>query len=210
MGAAGPVAVRTRDAPLERRAAVARLPDPTPYLDAHDRAAFDRMLAHRRRHGVGLYGPYLTLMYDTPLAEHVEALGRYLKFESTLPRPVFQFVVLAVARLTGAEFEWRDHVDHARAAGLPEPVITTLAGVAPGAPADVLADLSLPEPFAAVAGVLSASFAHHDIPADAQQRLVDQVGTGGLVEVVVLAGFYGMIGMVNAGFDVALDDAGRQ
>ena len=45
-----------------------------------------------------------------------KSLGFYLKFQGRLPRDVYQFVVLSVARDTGAAFEWIDHV-RARGSG---------------------------------------------------------------------------------------------
>src|SRR5262245_31471374 len=57
------------------------------------------------------------------VARRVEELGFLLKFEGALPRTIYQFIVLTVARATGAGFEWHDHIAHARAAGLPADVI---------------------------------------------------------------------------------------
>src|SRR5262245_57675535 len=94
--------------------------DPTTF-PAPARALYERIAARRRAKGEGFGGPYLALLNDPALAERVEALGFYLKFEGVLSRMHYQFVVLTVARATGAGFEWQDHVQHARAAALPNP-----------------------------------------------------------------------------------------
>ena len=75
--------------------------------------------ARRKTKGEGFGGPYLALLNHPELARRIEELGFFLKFEGTLPRPVYQFIVLTIARATGADYEWHDHIEHARAAGLP-------------------------------------------------------------------------------------------
>jgi len=84
---------------------MARLPDPTTRLNGTDRDIYERMLAARKSQGTGIYGPYTALLNHPELAERIERLGYYLKFESVLPRDVYQFVVLAFARRVGVAFE---------------------------------------------------------------------------------------------------------
>ena len=94
------------------------------------KALYERIATRRRAKGEGFGGPYLALLNHPALAERVEALGFYLKFEGVLPRVHYQFIVLSVARATGAAFEWQDHVQHALAAGLPQNIIDGIAEVA--------------------------------------------------------------------------------
>src|SRR5215831_7908130 len=92
-------------------------------LPADARALYEKMAARRKAKGEGFGGPYLALLNHPELARRVEELGFFLKFEGTLPRTVYQFIVLTVARSTGAAFAWHAHIARARAAGLPEDVI---------------------------------------------------------------------------------------
>ena len=174
-----------------------RLPDPIPTLRGDDRRVYERMLARRERHGVGLYGPYLPLLHHPQLADRVEQLGGFLKFDGVLPRDRYQFVVLCFAREVGAEFEWRDHVSHALAAGVPQAVVDAL-----------VAGAAVPAPFTDLADAVRSTLAYRDLAADVQQRIVADVGTKGLVEVVTLCGLYALIAMVNAAFDVPTSEAG--
>src|SRR5262245_3844697 len=95
-------------------------------LDAAGRVIYERLKAHRASQGAPFAGPYLALMNNPELTEKIEALGYYLKFEGSLPREIYQFTVLYVAVACGAAFEWHDHVEHARAAGIPERVIESV------------------------------------------------------------------------------------
>ena len=120
-----------------------------------DRALYEAMRAKRAAAGAPLAGPYLALMNHPRLAERIEALGFYLKFEGRLPREVYQYAVLRVARACGVAFEWVDHVGHARDAGVPEPVID---GVRRGEAR------ALPEPYATAEPVIAAALAWRDVP----------------------------------------------
>ena len=172
---------------------MASLPFDPEKLSADDRAIYDKVKAHRAAVGAPFSGPYLALMNHPMLAEKIEALGYFLKFEGALPREVYQFVVLMVARACGASFEWTDHVEHARAAGVPDDVIEAVR---------TLGDKPLPQPYATAAPVIRATLAWQDVPDAAQSAAVATFGMKGFVELVVVAGFYQMFSAINQGFDV--------
>ena len=135
------------------------------------KALYERIATRRRAKGEGFGGPYLALLNHPALAERVEALGFYLKFEGVLPRVHYQFIVLSVARATGAAFEWQDHVQHALAAGLPQNIIDGIAG---GAGTD------LPHPFALLREVLTKTLAWQPIPDALQAQAAAEWGKDGL------------------------------
>src|SRR5215831_13369520 len=159
--------------------------------DAH--ALYEKMAARRRAQGEGFGGPYLALLNHPELARRIEELGFFLKFEGALPRTVYQFIVLTVARATGADFEWHDHVAHARAAGLPADVIDCIGSARTAA---------LPQPYALLHAILAKTMAWQIVPDDLQVQAVTQWGKRGLVEIVVLSGFYQMFAAINQGFDI--------
>lgn len=175
---------------------MAALPFNPATLSPANRALYDAMVERRKAQGAPFDGPYAALMNHPQLCKRVEELGFYLKFEGHLPRLVYQFTVLAVARSTGAAFEWVDHVNHARAAGVPEAVIDTLQKEGLGA--------TYASPFAQAAGVLDAALRWQDIPQAAQDAAIAAFGMEGFVELVVLAGFYQMFSAINQGFAVSL------
>jgi 4-carboxymuconolactone decarboxylase len=178
---------------------MARLPFDPSALDAADRALYDGMAARRKAQGAPFDGPYAALMNHPQLCARVEELGFYLKFQGHLPREIYQFVVLSVAKQTGSDFEWADHVAHARAAGIPEEVIGRLqsSGVAAGA---------FPAPYDLAAEVLAHTLSWQDVPQPVQDAAIAAYGVKGFIEVVVTSGFYQMFSAINQGFDVALSD----
>ncbi|RAI39213.1 carboxymuconolactone decarboxylase family protein [Rhodoplanes roseus] len=159
------------------------------------KALYDEMAARRNARGEHFGGPYLALLNHPELARRIEALGFFLKFEGVLPRDVYQFVVLTVAKSTGAAFEWQDHVEHARAAGLPEALIDAVGS------GDATA---LPAPYDLVHAVLAKTLTWQEVPDDLQAAIETSFGPEGLVEIVVLSGFYQMFAAINQGFGIGL------
>lgn len=173
---------------------MASLPDPTATLTGPDRAIYEDIVARRKAKGVDHLGPYVPLLNHPDLARLIEQLGYYYKYEATLPRDVYQFIVLAAAKRSGVAFEWEDHIAAAQAAGLSKAVIDAIAAGA----------TSFPTPFDIVAKTTDCAFAYQSVPSPLQDRIIQRFGMKGLIEIVTLCGFYTLIGMVNAGFDVPL------
>ncbi|SFK48263.1 carboxymuconolactone decarboxylase [Methylocapsa palsarum] len=179
-----------------KEALLAPLPFDPSKLSPSDLALYDALVEKRRAQGAPFGGPYAALMNHPVLCGKIEDLGFYLKFQGHLPRDVYQFVVLSVARSTGAAFEWIDHVRHAEAAGVPAAVIGALQEH--GLEGGVFAahyDLA--------AKVLAATLAWRDIPQSVQDESIQLFGIEGFVELVVLSGFYQMFAAVNQGFAVS-------
>jgi 4-carboxymuconolactone decarboxylase len=162
-------------------------------LPAAGLALFAAISAKRKARGEGFGGPYVALLNHPELARRIEELGFFLKFEGVLPRPIYQFIVLCVAQATGAAFEWHDHVAHALAAGLPRDVVDSIGA----GRTDALA-----HPYALLHAILARTMAWQSVPDELQARAAAEWGTEGLVEIVVLSGFYQMFAAINQGFDI--------
>jgi 4-carboxymuconolactone decarboxylase len=176
---------------------MAQLPDPFTTLAPEARAVYDRIT--RKRGPVR--GPYAPLMHHPPLAERVGALGEYLRFDSTLPPDVRELAILVTARAVGQPYEWVMHAPLARQAGVPEDVIERVrTGSDPA---------SLPAPYADAARVVAHTLRFESIPAELQERVQARLGLPGLLELVVLAGFYRLIAGVLDAFDVPLPEGER-
>jgi 4-carboxymuconolactone decarboxylase len=162
-------------------------------LPAAGRALFAAVSAKRKARGEGFGGPYIALLNHPELARRVEELGFFLKFEGVLPRTAYQFIVLTVAHATGAAFEWHDHVEHALAAGLPKDVVDAIGSGRTE---------TLPQPYTLLSAILAKTMAWQPVPDDLQARAAAQWGVEGLVEIVVVSGFYQMFAAINQGFDI--------
>lgn len=173
---------------------MASLPDPTSALTGVGKEIYDDIVSRRAARGVHHLGPYISLLNHPELAKYIERLGFFYKYESDLPRAIYQFTVLEVGRQSGVEFVWQDHLQKARAAGVPDQVIRDIAS----------GEGKLEEPYQLVRDTIDWSFRFKSMPKDFQDEVISEFGLHGLLEIVTLCGFYTLIGMVNACFDVPL------
>ena len=173
---------------------MASLPDPIGTLTGDGRKIYEDIAARRAAKGVHHLGPYVPLLNHPELARRIEQLGYYYKYEATLPRNVYQFIVLVFAKHSGIAFEWADHIAAARAAGLSDEII---ADIAEGKTA-------FPAPYQSVRACMDCALHYKSIPGPLQDDIIAAFGIPGLLEIVTLCGFYALIGMINVCFDVPL------
>ena len=174
---------------------MARLPDPTGSLAPTAQALYDELVSQRGR----IDGMYCSLLNHPELARRVIDLGTFLRFGAgALPAAVRELVILWLARQVGAAYEWVKHEPPARAAGISDAVIAALrAGKDPP---------GLNETQEGALVVARCVLESRSIPPDLQERLMGLVGMAGVIELVVLVGFYRMIAGVIFTFDVPLPE----
>jgi 4-carboxymuconolactone decarboxylase len=175
---------------------MASLPDPIESLQGDGRKIYEDILSRRSAKGVHHLGPYVPLLNHPDLARRIEQLGYYYKYEATLPRDVYQFIVLRFAKRADIAFEWADHVAPARAAGLSDDLIAEIA----------VGQTEYAEPYQMVSACMDCALAYRSIPQGVQETVIGRFGISGLLEIVTLCGFYGLIGMINTCFDVPLPE----
>jgi 4-carboxymuconolactone decarboxylase len=172
---------------------MARLPDPTGALTPEAQTLYDQMVGRRGR----LDGMYRSLLNHPELTRCVSDLGTFLRFgDGALPGAVRELIILWLARRVGAAYEWVKHLPPARAAGLSNAVIEALrAGREPP---------GLDETQGAALQVAKCALELRAIPPDLQDTVTASLGLKGVIELVVLVGFYRMIAGVIFAFDVPL------
>jgi 4-carboxymuconolactone decarboxylase len=174
---------------------MARLPDPIDALSPEARQVYEKISARRG----AIRGPYAPLMHHPALALHVGDLGEYLRFNSTLPGDVRELAILITARAVSQPFEWVMHVPIARRAGLPDDVIERVR---------MRGDLTqLASPYAVAARAVQHVLASESLPQWIADSVREEFGVAGLLELVVLPGFYRMIAGVLFSFDVPLPES---
>jgi 4-carboxymuconolactone decarboxylase len=171
---------------------MARLPDILGSLSAEAQAVYDRITAKRGKIG----GPYAPLMHHPALAERVADLGEYLRFGSTLPGDLRELAILITARHVAQPFEWVMHAPVALKDGLPAEIVERIRA---------RGDLStLPARYVRAARVVQHVLAREPLPQRLQDETEQEVGVTGVVELVVLAGYYQAIAAVLLAFEVPL------
>jgi 4-carboxymuconolactone decarboxylase len=139
-------------------------------------------------------GPYQVLLHVPELAGRVGMLGQYLRFEGSLPAAVRETAILAAARETNCAYEWSQHEPLARAAGVPDHVITAIAerrGL-DGLPPQQTIPIALAR----------ECVQRHRVPDDLFAAARGAWGTPGVVELVIIVGYYAMLAILLNATDV--------
>lgn len=136
----------------------------------------------------GLGGPYNVLLRSPVLADRILKLADYLRFNTSVPRPLNEMAILIQARLWTAQYEWWAHHPLALKAGLAPAIAEDLkAGKRPAAmQPDEAAVYDFCVELSKRRQVSDATFA----------RVRELLGEQPLVDLVALTGFYAQVSMI--------------
>jgi 4-carboxymuconolactone decarboxylase len=170
-----------------------RVPEPTrDQLDPDARAVYDQIATSRGAIG----GPFGVLLHHPPLCERVGSLGEQLRFRSGLPGADRELAILTVGREIEAAYEWVAHEVIARREGTRAEAIAVVR--------DGRSTAGLTAREAVIVDTVRALCRAHRLTSAEFARAETELGRRGLVELVTLAGYYGMIGGILNAFDVDL------
>jgi 4-carboxymuconolactone decarboxylase len=176
-----------------------RLPPlPDAELTPEQAAARQKLLAGAR--GV-FQGPFIPLLRNPALLGRVEQLGAYLRYESTLPGRIREFAILAVARAYSQQVEWAIHQPLALQEGV-RPLV--VAAIAEGRRPELM-----PEDEAVTWDFLAELEAHRSVSDSTYARALRQFGEAGMLDLVAIAGYYGLLGLVMNTARTAAPDGAR-
>jgi 4-carboxymuconolactone decarboxylase len=169
-----------------------RLPQLDPAtLTGRQKEIYDKIVSSPRG---GVRGPFGVLLHAPGVADPVQALGAYLRFESVLPAKLRELAILITARFWTAQFEWHVHRGFAEKEGLDPAVIDAIA-------TRKTPDFKTPEEKVVYAYVRELHKQHR--VSDATYEVAVRVlGREATVELTALAGYYTLISMVLNAFEV--------
>jgi len=186
--------VQPRDAlQVDEEVNVARLANPKREdLAPPSQEIWDRVWASRGAVG----GPQSVLMYVPELGARVAELGDYIRFHGLLEATDRELAMLSTAREIEARYEWQAH----------EP-LALKAGVRPEA-IEVIRSRGATDALTArervIIGVVRSLYREHRLSDDLFKAALGELGREKLIELVALAGQYGLLGFVLNGFEVDL------
>ena len=133
-------------------------------------------------------GPTALFLRSPDLASRTQAVGEYLRYNSSLPLRLNEFAFLITARQWNAQIEWLIHQPLALKAGLAREVADDLArGVRPAAMKDDEATIyQFLKELHETKNVGDATF----------KAMVDKFGERGVIDLIGLTGYYTMLAMV--------------
>ena len=172
---------------------MSRLPDVTrEQLQPKDQHVYDEIVESRG----GVRGPYGPLLHSPGLAARVAATGAYVRFESDLPEPLKEVVVLATASEIDAQYVFTQHARLARQAGVSADTIQAIAQRK--APTGLSGDEEL------VVRYAQELLRDHKVSDGTYSPVMARFGVQGTVDLTGLIGHYLLVGQFIAAFEVEL------
>lgn len=172
---------------------VMRLPkiDPEQY-SPRQREVAERIAGRRG----AVRGPFQVWLNSPEVCERVEALGAFLRFESSLPLRLRELSLLIAARHMDAQYSWNAHVDKTVEEGIPRAAVEAIArGDAPV--------FDRPEDTAFYA-FCHELLTEHFVSEATFSEALEHFGPDGLVDTVASLGNFTMLGMCLNAFEVDL------
>lgn len=177
-------------------------------LTEEQRDLYERILGGDRAQGQGrlrlvdarggLIGPFNSWLLSPEIGGRISQLGEALRFRSSLPNHLLEIAILVTARQWRARFEWWAHARLARRAGVEPAIIDAIRSDREPDFEDsdqrVIYDFSRQ--------LLGERQVSDELYEEARERL----GERGIVDLVSLLGYYGLISMTLNVFQVPLPE----
>ena len=141
-----------------------------------------------RVRGYGPRGPWIPLLRSPELMTRARAMGDYLRFNSSLPPRLSEFVILMTAREWTQEYEWSAHRDIAIGAGLRPEIVQAIAE---GRHPDDMA-----EDEAVLYEFVRELNNNQSVSDEIYSGMIAQFGERGLIDAVGIMGYYTLLAMV--------------
>ena len=137
---------------------------------------------------VDISGPFVAMLRSPEVMTRARAMGDYLRFRSSLPPRLSEFVILLTARRWTQQYEWNAHAPLAIKGGLKESVVKAVA------------DGRKPEGLAEDEEIVYALFdeiqKNQAVTDGTYARAVAKIGEQGIIDVMGITGYYSMLAMV--------------
>jgi 4-carboxymuconolactone decarboxylase len=146
----------------------------------------------------GVRGPFGVLLRSPELADRVQKVGEYLRFNSSLPARLNEFAILINARFWESKYEWYAHRPFAVKGGLAESIADDLARNR--RPVGMKADEELVYEFC------TTLHRTHVVDGPLFDRAVGMLGEQGVVDLIGVSGCYTLVSMVLNVADIPLPD----
>ncbi len=135
-----------------------------------------------------LRGPFIALLRSPELASAVQKVGEYLRFRCPLERRVAEMATLMAARHWTQQYEWNSHHAHAMKAGLNPAIAQAIA--------DGRRPPGMAEDEDIVYELITEALRNQSVSDATYARALDKFGEHGVVDLVAITGYYGMLAMV--------------
>ncbi len=136
----------------------------------------------------GAVGPFNALLRSPDVADRVQRVGEYVRFQTTIPAPLNEMAILITGRFWSAQFEFWAHRRLAREAGLADAIIDAIAeGRRPPTMTD---DERIVYDFC------TELYRDKAVSDRTFKAAVDRFGEQGVIDLIAANGYYSIVSMV--------------
>jgi 4-carboxymuconolactone decarboxylase len=154
-------------------------------MSPRQRETYDGIVSGPRK---GAAGPFNALLRSPDVADRVQKVGEYVRFQTTIPAALNEMAILITGRFWSAQFEFWAHRRLARTAGVADAIIDAIAeGRRPPAMSD---DERIVYDFC------TELFRDKAVSDRTFKAVVDRFGEQGVIDLIAACGYYSIVSMV--------------
>jgi 4-carboxymuconolactone decarboxylase len=154
-------------------------------MTPRQREAYQGIVSGPRK---GAVGPFNALLRSPDVADRVQRVGEYVRFQTTIPAALNEMAILITGRFWSAQYEFWAHRRLARTAGLADAIIDAIAeGRRPAAMSD---DERLVYDFC------TELFRDKAVSDATFKATAGRFGEQGVIDLIAVSGYYSIVSMV--------------
>ena len=141
-----------------------------------------------RMRGQDIFGPFALMLRSPEVMLRAAAMGDYMRYKTSLPPALNEFIILLTARHWSQQFEWYVHQPMALKAGLSESIVSA---VSKGRrPEKMSPDETIVYDFA------TELLRLQNVGDETYAKAKDRFGEPGIIDMVGVAGYYSLLSMM--------------
>ena len=162
-----------------------RMPEiPVDKMSPAQRSVADAIMSGPRK---SMGGPFNAWLRSPELADRLQKVGEYIRFNTSLDKRVNEMAILMTAQAWGSQYEWYAHAPLALKAGLDPAVIAAIgAGKKPE---------QMKEDEAIVWEFTTQLRRDHDIDDATYAKALEKFGERGIIDLIGVNGYYDVVSM---------------
>ncbi len=162
-----------------------RFPEiPLDKMTPQQRTIVDAIMSGPRK---GMSGPFNAWLRSPELADRLQKVGEYVRFNSSLDKRLNEMAIIMTAQYWGSTYEWFAHAPLAIKAGLDHDIVAAIG--AGNKPAKMKDDEAIVWEFA------TQLRRDHHVDDDVYAKAVDKFGETGVVDLIAVSGYYDVVSM---------------
>ena len=162
-----------------------RFPEiPLDKMTPAQRTVADAIMSGPRK---GLRGPFNAWLRSPELAERLQKVGEYLRFNTSLDKRVNEMAIIMTAQFWGSQYEWYAHAPLAIKAGLDPKIVEAIgAGRKPD---------NMKDDEAIVWEFTTQLRRDHSVDDAIYAKAVEKFGEQGVMDLIAVNGYYDVVSM---------------